>query len=47
MLEELKKVRELLEPKPAPPPPPQTKKTFMQEFMDFLNKYGARALPSS
>jgi len=44
MLDELRKIRELLEPKPAPPPPPQVKKTFMQEFMDFLNKYGVIGL---
>ena len=40
MLEELKKIREAVEPKPAPPPPPPPKKGFRQEFMDFLNKYG-------
>jgi large conductance mechanosensitive channel len=44
MLEELKKIRELLEPKPAPPPPPAVKKTFGQEFMDFLHKYGVIGL---
>jgi len=44
MLEELRKIRELLEPKPAPPPPPAVKKTFGQEFMDFLNKYGVIGL---
>jgi large conductance mechanosensitive channel len=44
MLEELRKIRELLEPKPAPPPPPAMKKTFGQEFMDFLNKYGVIGL---
>ena len=47
MLEELKKIREAVEPKPAPPsppPPPPVKKTFMQEFMDFLNKYGVVGL---
>jgi large conductance mechanosensitive channel len=38
VLEELKKIRGLLEPKPAPPPapPPQG---FMNEFKDFLAKY--------
>jgi len=38
VLEELKKIRGLLEPKPAPPPapPPQG---FMNEFKDFLSKY--------
>ncbi len=38
MLEELRKIREELEPKPAPPAPePQG---FQAEFMAFLNKYG-------
>jgi large conductance mechanosensitive channel len=44
MLEELRKIRELLEPKLAPPPPPAVKKTFGQEFMNFLNKYGVIGL---
>ena len=35
MLEELKRIRELLEPKPAPPPP----KGLWNEFMDFISKY--------
>ena len=35
MLEELRKIRTLLEPKPAPPPP----KGLWKEFMDFLSKY--------
>jgi len=35
MLEELKRIRELLEPKPAPPPP----KGFKDEFIGFLSKY--------
>jgi large conductance mechanosensitive channel len=34
-LEELKRIRELLEPKPAPPPP----KGLWNEFMNFLSKY--------
>lgn len=38
MLEELKRIRTLLEPKPAPPPPPP-KKGLWNEFMDFLSKY--------
>ncbi len=38
MLEELKKIRELLTPKPAPPAPPP-KKGMWNEFMDFLSKY--------
>ena len=38
VLEELKKIRQLLEPKPAPltPAPP---KGFVNEFKDFLSKY--------
>jgi large conductance mechanosensitive channel len=38
MLEELKKIRALLEPKPSPPPqaPP---KGLWNEFKDFLSKY--------
>jgi large conductance mechanosensitive channel len=35
MLEELRKIRTLLEPKPAPPPP----KGLWKEFMDFISKY--------
>jgi len=38
MLEELRKIREAVEPKPSPPSPPP--KGFGEEFMDFLNKYG-------
>ena len=38
MLEELQKIREAVEPKPAPPPPPP--RGFMEEFMEFLNRYG-------
>jgi large conductance mechanosensitive channel len=38
MLEELKKIRTLLEPKPAPPPPPPPKGLW-HEFTDFLSKY--------
>jgi large conductance mechanosensitive channel len=38
MLEELKKIRELLEPKPAPPPPPPPK-GLLAEFKDFISKY--------
>jgi large conductance mechanosensitive channel len=40
MLEELKRIRELLEPKPAPPPP----KGIWNEFMDFLSKYKVMGL---
>ena len=38
MLEELKKIRELLEPKPAPPSPPPIQ-GFINEFKDFIAKY--------
>jgi large conductance mechanosensitive channel len=37
MLEELKRIRELLEPKPAPPAPKP--KGLWAEFIDFLSKY--------
>jgi large conductance mechanosensitive channel len=37
MLEELKKIRTLLEPKPAPAP--ATPKGMWAEFMDFISKY--------
>jgi len=40
MLEELKRIRELLEPKPAPPPP----KGLWKEFMDFVSKYKVMGL---
>jgi large conductance mechanosensitive channel len=42
MLEELQKIREAVEPKPAPPPP--APKGFREEFMAFLNKYGVIGL---
>ena len=38
MLEELRKIRTLLEPKPAPPAPPPPKGLWA-EFKDFLAKY--------
>jgi large conductance mechanosensitive channel len=43
MLEELKRIRTLLEPKPAPatPPPP---KGLLKEFMDFISKYKVMGL---
>ena len=40
MLEELKKIRELLEPKPAAPAP----KGLWKEFMDFISKYKVMGL---
>jgi len=41
ILEELKKIRQLLEPKPAPPSPP---KGIFNEFKDFLSKYKVMGL---
>jgi len=38
MIEELTKIRQLLEPKPAPPTPPPPKGLW-NEFMDFVSKY--------
>lgn len=43
MLEELKKIRQLLEPKPAPPPPPPAK-GLINEFREFLSKYRVMGL---
>ena len=43
MLEELRRIRELLEPKSAPPPPPRPK-GMRAEFMDFLSKYKVMGL---
>jgi large conductance mechanosensitive channel len=40
MLEELKRIRELLETKPPPPPP----KGLWNEFRDFLSKYKVMGL---
>ena len=40
VLNELKRIRELLEPKPAPPPP----KGLWNEFVDFLSKYKVMGL---
>lgn len=40
MLEELKRIRELLEPKPSPPPP----KGVWAEFLDFISKYKVMGL---
>jgi len=44
MLAELTSIKELLTPKPPPPPPPPVKKSFSEEFMDFLNKFGVVGL---
>jgi len=42
MLEELQKIREAVEPKPAPSRP--SPKGFGEEFLEFLNKYGVIGL---
>lgn len=42
-LEELIKIRKLLEPKPAPPEP-EKKTGFWNEFIEFINKYGVVGL---
>ena len=42
MFEELKKIREAVEPKPAPPAP--TPKGLWNEFMDFISKYKVMGL---
>ena len=43
MLEQLTKIREAVEPKPAPPPA-AAPKGFTKEFMAFLSKYGVIGL---
>lgn len=43
MLNELKKIRELLEPKPAPPAPAPPKGMW-KEFVDFISKYKVMGL---
>lgn len=43
VLEELRRIRELLEPKPATPTPPPPKGLW-KEFMDFLSKYKVMGL---
>jgi len=43
ILEELRRIRELLEPKPTPPPPPPPKGLW-REFMDFVSKYRVMGL---
>lgn len=42
MLEELRKIREALEPKPSPPP--EKPKGLWNEFMDFISKYRVMGL---
>jgi large conductance mechanosensitive channel len=42
MLEELKRIRELLEPKPAPPKP--APKGLWAEFLDFISRYKVMGL---
>jgi len=42
MLEELRKIREALEPKPSPPP--EKPKGLWNEFMDFISKYKVMGL---
>jgi len=42
-LEELKKIREAVTPKPAPPPPPEPKGLWA-EFLDFIGKSGVLGL---
>ena len=44
MLEQLTQIKELLAPKPTPPSPPPARKSFSEEFMEFLNKYGVIGL---
>jgi len=43
ILEELQKIRQLLEPKPAPPPPPPPKGLWA-EFVNFIGKGGILGL---
>ncbi|MEM3640966.1 MAG: MscL family protein [Candidatus Bathyarchaeia archaeon] len=43
ILEELRRIRMLLEPKPAPPTPPPPKGLWA-EFIDFLSKYKVMGL---
>jgi large conductance mechanosensitive channel len=43
VLEELKRIRTLLEPKPAPPSPPAPKGLW-KEFVDFFSKYKVMGL---
>jgi large conductance mechanosensitive channel len=43
ILDELQKIREAVEPKPAPPAPPKPS-GFIAEFKEFLDKYGVVGL---
>ena len=45
MLEELKKIRELLTP--VPPPPKEKPKNLAMEFLDFIKKYKVLGLASA
>jgi len=45
ILEELRRIREALEPKPAPPSP--APKGLWKEFMDFLSKYKVMGLAAA
>jgi large conductance mechanosensitive channel len=46
MLDELRRIRELLEPKPVPPAPPPPKGLW-KEFLDFLSKYKIMGLAAA
>lgn len=43
MLDELRKIREAVTPRPAPPPPPPAK-GFVAEFKEFIGKSGVLGL---
>jgi large conductance mechanosensitive channel len=43
MIDELKRIRQLLEPKPSPPAPPAPK-GMAAEFLDFFSKYKVMGL---
>ncbi|MCW4011477.1 MAG: MscL family protein [Candidatus Bathyarchaeota archaeon] len=44
IVEELVKIRELLEPKPEPPKKEEKPVGLWEEFIDFINKYGVVGL---
>jgi len=44
VVEELVKIRELLEPKPEPPKKEEKPVGLWEEFIDFINKYGVIGL---